>query len=52
MAVEEPRHLTCYEYGHAAAFEYGQRFDARLGDLHNNAEAIGNAMGRYQDERI
>jgi pimeloyl-ACP methyl ester carboxylesterase len=104
MAVEELRHLTRYEYGHAAAFEYGQRFDARLAqltqpvalivvedgtkasglfkysaremsekvvgmlksskqakvlpdnfvlsDLHNNPGAIGNAMRRYQDERI
>lgn len=33
MAVEELRHLTRYEYGHAAAFEYGQRFDARLAQL-------------------
>jgi pimeloyl-ACP methyl ester carboxylesterase len=104
MAVEELRHLTRYEYGHAAAFEYGQRFDARLAqltqpvalivvedgskasglfkysaremsekvvgmlksskhakvlpdnfvlsDLHNNPAPIGNAMRRYQDERI
>jgi pimeloyl-ACP methyl ester carboxylesterase len=104
MAVEELRHLTRYEYGHAAAFEYGQRFDTRLAqltqpvaliviedgtkasglfkysaremsekvvgmlksskqakvlpdnfvlsDLHNDAAAIGNAMRRYQDERI
>lgn len=33
MAVEELRHLTRYEYGHAAAFEYSQRFDARLAQL-------------------
>lgn len=33
MAVEELRHLTRYEYGHAAAFEYGQRFDARLAQI-------------------
>jgi pimeloyl-ACP methyl ester carboxylesterase len=33
MAVEQLRHLTRYEYGHAAAFEYGQRFDARLAQL-------------------
>ncbi|WP_129778452.1 alpha/beta fold hydrolase [Peristeroidobacter soli] len=33
MAVEELRPLTRYEYGHAAAFEYSQRFDARLAQL-------------------
>ena len=33
MMVERLRHLTRYEYGHAAAFEYGQRFDARLAQL-------------------
>jgi pimeloyl-ACP methyl ester carboxylesterase len=33
MAVEQLRHLTRYEYGHAAAFEYSQRFDARLAQL-------------------
>ena len=104
MAVVQLRHLTRYEYGHAAAFEYGQRFDARLAeltqpvaliviedgskesglfkysaremsdkvvgmlksskqakvlpedfalsDLHNNPTPIGNAMRRFQDERI
>ncbi len=104
MAVEQLRHLTRYEYGHAAAFEYSQRFDARLAqltqpvwliviedgskesglfkysaremsekvvgmlksskqakvmpedfvlrDLHNNPGPIGDAMRRFQDERI
>lgn len=33
MAVEQLRPLTRYEYGHAAAFEYSQRFDARLAQL-------------------
>jgi len=33
MQVEQLRHLTRYEYGHAAAFEYSQRFDARLAQL-------------------
>lgn len=33
IAVEQLRGLTRYEYGHAAAFEYGTRFDARLAQL-------------------
>ena len=33
MAVEQLRGLTRYEYGHAAAFEYSTRFDARLAQL-------------------
>src|SRR5690606_26044564 len=52
MMVERLRHLTRYEYGHAAAFEYGQRFDARLAQITQPVSLIviddgtkGSAMG-------
>jgi len=52
MVVERLRHLTRYEYGHAAAFEYGQRFDARLAQITQPVSLIviddgtkGSAMG-------